>query len=99
MCIRDRLFDEPTTGLDPITAGVINKLIRSAVDRLGATAITISHDMASIKVIADEVAMVHNGRIIWNGPKDKMEDTGNPVLDQFVHGHPEGPMTPSSDNG
>jgi phospholipid/cholesterol/gamma-HCH transport system ATP-binding protein len=93
------LFDEPTTGLDPITAGVINKLIRSAVDRLGATAITISHDMASIKVIADEVAMVHNGRIIWNGPKDKMEDTGNPVLDQFVHGHPEGPMTPSSDNG
>ena len=43
--------------------------------------------------------MVHNGRIIWNGPKDKMEDTGNPVLDQFVHGHPEGPMTPSSDNG
>ena len=87
------LFDEPTTGLDPITSGVINKLIRSAVDRLGATAITISHDMTSIKAIADEVAMIYEGKIVWNGPIKKMEKSGNAVVEQFVHGHPEGPLT------
>ena len=87
------LFDEPTTGLDPITSGVINKLIRSNVDRLGATAITISHDMTSIRAIADEIAMIHNGKIVWNGPISKMDKSRNPVLDQFVHGYPDGPLT------
>jgi len=87
------LFDEPTAGLDPITSGVINRLIRRAVDRLGATAITISHDMASIRAIADKVAMVHDGHIIWNGPIDEMDHTDNPILDQFVHGYAEGPLT------
>jgi phospholipid/cholesterol/gamma-HCH transport system ATP-binding protein len=87
------LFDEPTSGLDPITSGVINKLIRNAVDRLGATAITINHDMTSIRAISDEVAMVYDGQIIWNGPTKKMDKTSNAVLDQFVHGHAEGPLT------
>ena len=87
------LFDEPTAGLDPITSGVINKLIRKAVDRLGATAITISHDMTSIKAIADEIAMIHDGKIVWGGPIEKMDKSGNAVMDQFVHGHPEGPLT------
>ncbi|MGC6485133.1 MAG: ABC transporter ATP-binding protein [Candidatus Puniceispirillales bacterium] len=87
------LFDEPPAGLDPITSGVINKLIRRAVDRLGATAITISHDMTSIRAIADEIAMIHEGRIVWNGPTTKMDNSGNDVLDQFVHGHPDGPLT------
>ena len=87
------LFDEPTSGLDPITSGVINRLIRRAVDRLGATAITISHDMASVRVIADEVAMINEGRIIWNGPIGKMDGSRNKVLGQFVHGRPDGPLT------
>ena len=87
------LFDEPTSGLDPITAGVINRLIRGAVDRLGATAITISHDMASVRVIADQVAMINGGKIVWNGPTGKMDRERNPVLKQFVHGHPDGPLT------
>ena len=87
------LFDEPTTGLDPITSGVINRLIRSAVDRLGATAITISHDMTSIRAIADDVAMLHGGHVIWKGPVGDMDQTDNPILDQFVHGYAEGPLT------
>ena len=93
------LFDEPTAGLDPITSGVINKLIRNAVDRLGATAITISHDMTSIRVISDEVAMIHDGKITWKGPTTKMDDTDNAVLDQFVHGYPEGPITKFAEEG
>jgi phospholipid/cholesterol/gamma-HCH transport system ATP-binding protein len=72
------LFDEPTSGLDPITGGVIDSLIIDAVKRLGATAITISHDMASVRRIADKVAMIHNGVIIWCGPVDKMDDSGVP---------------------
>ena len=87
------LFDEPTAGLDPITSGVINRLIRSAVDRLGATAITISHDMTSIRAIADDVAMLHGGQVIWKGPVGDMDHTDNAILDQFVHGYAEGPLT------
>ncbi|MGB2373982.1 MAG: ABC transporter ATP-binding protein [Candidatus Puniceispirillaceae bacterium] len=87
------LFDEPTSGLDPITGGVIDNLILDAVKRLGATAMTISHDMASVRRIADVVAMIHEGRIIWCGPAAKMHDSGVPEVHQFVHGHPEGPLT------
>ena len=87
------LFDEPTTGLDPITAGIINKLIRSAVDRLGATAITITHDIASVRAIADKVAMINNGKIIWNGSVKEMNKTDDPILNQFVNGRTEGPLT------
>ena len=87
------LFDEPTSGLDPITGGVIDRLIIDSVRRLGATAITISHDMASVRRIADKVAMVHNGTIIWCGPASEMDNTGIAEVDQFVHGHADGPLT------
>ena len=93
------LFDEPTTGLDPITSGVINKLIRNAVVRLGCTAITISHDITSIRVIADQVAMIHQGNIIWQGTTQSMDKAKNPTLHQFIHGHVEGPMTQFAEQG
>ncbi len=85
-------FDEPTTGLDPIMAGVINELIREIVTEMGATAITITHDMASVRAIADKVAMLHDGVIRWSGPVEQMDDSGNPWLDQFIHGRAEGPI-------
>lgn len=87
------LFDEPTSGLDPITGGVIDRLIVDAVKRLGATALTISHDMASVRRIADKVAMIHHGVIIWSGPVAEMDNTGIPEVDQFVHGLADGPLT------
>ena len=93
------LFDEPTSGLDPITGGVIDSLIVDAVKRLGATAITISHDMASVRRIADKVAMIHNGVIIWCGPVSEMDDSGVPEVHQFVHGLADGPLTGSAQKG
>ena len=87
------LFDEPTSGLDPITGGVIDNLILDSVRRLGATALTISHDMASVRRIADHVAMIHKGRVIWSGPSTQMFDSGIAEVDQFVHGHAQGPLT------
>ncbi len=85
-------FDEPTTGLDPIMADVINNLILERVKALGATAISITHDMASARKIADEIAMIYEGRIIWRGKPDDMERSRNPMVDQFVHGRAEGPI-------
>ncbi|GAB4286749.1 MAG: ATP-binding cassette domain-containing protein [Roseovarius sp.] len=85
-------FDEPTTGLDPIMAGVINKLIREIVTEMGATAITITHDMTSVRAIADNVAMLHDGVIKWTGPVEEMDNSGDPYLDQFIHGRAEGPI-------
>lgn len=85
-------FDEPTTGLDPIMADVINNLIVERVKALGATAISITHDMASARKIADEIAMLYQGRIIWRGKPDEIERSGNPMVDQFVHGRAEGPI-------
>ncbi len=88
-------FDEPTSGLDPIRADAINQLIRRTVRGRGRTALSISHDMASVRKIADRVAMLYEGRIIWEGPVERMEHSGNPYVDQFVHGRAEGPMTAS----
>ena len=85
-------FDEPTTGLDPIRADVINDLIVSLVEDLGVTALTITHDMASARKIANRVAMLYQGRIIWHGPRDRLYDSGNPYVDQFVQGRAEGPI-------
>jgi len=85
-------FDEPTTGLDPIMAGVINELIREIVTEMGATAMTITHDMTSVRAIADNVAMLHNGVIQWTGPVGQMDNSGDPYLDQFIHGRAEGPI-------
>lgn len=85
-------FDEPTTGLDPIMADVINNLIVERVKALGATAISITHDMASARKIADEIAMLYQGRIIWRGKPEDIEQSGNPMVDQFVNGRAEGPI-------
>ncbi|MGV6811419.1 MAG: ABC transporter ATP-binding protein [Brevirhabdus sp.] len=85
-------FDEPTTGLDPIMSGVINDLIREIVVEMGATAMTITHDMSSVRAIADKVAMLHDGVIQWTGPVEQMDASGNPYLDQFINGRAEGPI-------
>ncbi|MEM9476299.1 MAG: ATP-binding cassette domain-containing protein [Pseudomonadota bacterium] len=85
-------FDEPTTGLDPIMAGVINDLIREIVVEMGATAMTITHDMTSVRAIADQVAMLHDGKIRWTGPIGDMDGCGDPYVDQFIHGKAEGPI-------
>ena len=85
-------FDEPTTGLDPIMSGVINELIREIVVEMGATAMTITHDMSSVRAIADKVAMLHAGVIQWTGPVADMDASGDPYLDQFIHGRAEGPI-------
>jgi len=85
-------FDEPTTGLDPIMAGVINALIREIVVEMGVTAMTITHDMSSVRAIADKVAMLHDGVIQWTGPVAQLDSSGDPYLDQFIHGRAEGPI-------
>jgi phospholipid/cholesterol/gamma-HCH transport system ATP-binding protein len=85
-------FDEPTTGLDPIMAGVINELIREIVTEMGATAMTITHDMSSVRAIADRVAMLHAGVIQWTGPAGEMDATSDPYVQQFIHGRAEGPI-------
>ena len=85
-------FDEPTTGLDPIMSDVINELIVKCVKDLGATALSITHDMASARKIADRVAMIHQGRIIWTGRSSEIDRSDNPYVDQFVHGRGEGPI-------
>ena len=85
-------FDEPTTGLDPIMAGVINDLTREIVTEMGATAMTITHDMSSVRAIADNVAMLHDGVIQWTGPVSELDNSGDPYLDQFIHGRATGPI-------
>jgi phospholipid/cholesterol/gamma-HCH transport system ATP-binding protein len=85
-------FDEPTTGLDPIMADVINDLIVSNSKQLGATTITITHDMNSARKIADKIAMLHEGKIIWFGNVKDMYSSSNAYLDQFIHGRADGPI-------
>ena len=85
-------FDEPTTGLDPIMAGVINDLIREIVTEMGATAMTITHDMTSVRAIADRVAMLHDGVIRWTGPIAELDATPDAYVQQFIHGRAEGPI-------
>lgn len=86
-------FDEPTTGLDPIMADVINDLIKNCVTDLGATALTITHDMSSVRKIADHVAMIYEGSIIWTGDVKELDASGNDYVDQFIHGRADGPIT------
>jgi len=85
-------FDEPTTGLDPIMADVINDLIVSTVKDLGVTTLSITHDIASARKIASRIAMLYKGKIIWQGPTSEIDGSGNPWLDQFIHGRAEGPI-------
>lgn len=85
-------FDEPTTGLDPIMADVINDLIIKCREELGATTLTITHDMASARKIADNIAMLYRGKIIWHGKAGEIENSNNTYVDQFVHGNADGPI-------
>jgi phospholipid/cholesterol/gamma-HCH transport system ATP-binding protein len=85
-------FDEPTTGLDPIMADVINDLIVKCVREVGTTAVSITHDMVSARKIADRIAMLHQGRIVWHGPTAEIDQSGNPFVDQFINGRAEGPI-------
>ena len=85
-------FDEPTTGLDPIMADVINELIIESAKGLGATTLTITHDMASARKIADRIAMLYKGKIIWSGTVKEMDKSENPYLQQFINGQSQGPI-------
>jgi phospholipid/cholesterol/gamma-HCH transport system ATP-binding protein len=85
-------FDEPTTGLDPIMADVINDLIVATVKDVGATALSITHDMVSSRKISDRIAMLYQGKIIWAGPTSEIDNSGNPYVEQFIHGRAEGPI-------
>jgi phospholipid/cholesterol/gamma-HCH transport system ATP-binding protein len=85
-------FDEPTTGLDPIMADVINDLIVKCVRELGATTLSITHDLASARKIADRIAMLYKGKIIWQGPTSEIDSSSNEFVDQFIHGRAEGPI-------
>ena len=85
-------FDEPTTGLDPIMADVINNLIVDTVKDVGATTLSITHDMVSARKISDKIAMLYKGKIVWSGPTKDIDTSGNAYVDQFIHGRAEGPI-------
>ena len=85
-------FDEPTTGLDPIMADIINDLIVSTVKDVGATALSITHDMVSSRKISDKIAMLYGGKIIWTGPTSEIDRSGDPYVEQFIHGRADGPI-------
>ncbi len=85
-------FDEPTAGLDPITASVINDLIIKVTRQVGATALSITHDMVSARKIADRIAMLHDGKIVWQGPAGQIDSSGNEYVDQFINGRARGPI-------
>ncbi|MBC6416918.1 MAG: ABC transporter ATP-binding protein, partial [Rhodospirillales bacterium] len=85
-------FDEPTAGLDPIMGHAIDDLIVACVEELGATALTITHDMASARRISKRMAMLYEGKLIWDGPTRAIERSGNPYVDQFINGRPDGPI-------
>jgi phospholipid/cholesterol/gamma-HCH transport system ATP-binding protein len=85
-------FDEPTTGLDPIMADVINDLIVSTVKDMGVTTLSITHDIASARKISSRIAMLYKGKILWDGPTAELDSSGNPYVDQFIHGRAEGPI-------
>ncbi|MSO53715.1 MAG: ATP-binding cassette domain-containing protein [Rhodospirillales bacterium] len=85
-------FDEPTTGLDPIMSDVINDLIAKITRDVGATGLSITHDMASARKISDRIAMIHAGKIVWSGPTSTIDKSGNDYVDQFIHGRAEGPI-------
>jgi len=87
------LYDEPTTGLDPILADQINELILDLQERLNVTSVTITHDMVSAYKIADRIAMLYEGRIEEIGTPEEIQASDNPVVQQFIHGRAEGPIT------
>ncbi|MFA7294639.1 MAG: ATP-binding cassette domain-containing protein, partial [Candidatus Omnitrophota bacterium] len=100
ICIRPEiiLYDEPTTGVDPIAADSINELIRSLHDKLKVTSIVVTHDMKSAYHIADKIAMMYKGRIILEGAPKDIKESRDPVVHQFINGIAKGPITEAVDN-
>lgn len=88
------LFDEPTSGLDPINTNLINELILECTQKIGATTVTITHDMSSVTKIASRVAMLHGGNIVWQGTQENLYSSGNEFVNQFIHGETKGPIVP-----
>ncbi len=86
------IFDEPTTGIDPISAAMVDKLIRHLSDNIGVTSIVISHDLRSIFGIADRIAMLYQGKLLLDGTQEDYKNSDNPIIQQFIQGQPEGPM-------
>lgn len=86
------LFDEPTTGLDPITADAINDLIVELGERLAVTSIAVTHDMKSAYKIADRIIMLHDGKIIKSGTPEEIQHSADPIIHQFINGLAEGPL-------
>ncbi|MBN1353609.1 MAG: ABC transporter ATP-binding protein [Candidatus Omnitrophica bacterium] len=95
VCMRPEiiLYDEPTTGVDPVMGDAVNKLIESLHDKLRVTSITVTHDMKSAYRIADKIAMLYDGKIIAVGTPDEIKNTNNPIVKQFINGDSEGPIT------
>jgi phospholipid/cholesterol/gamma-HCH transport system ATP-binding protein len=87
------LYDEPTTGLDPIMSDVINRLVRGLQQRIGATSIVVTHDMHSAWQLGDELALLHGGKVVFTGTPDEARSTGNELVRQFVEGSSEGPIS------
>jgi phospholipid/cholesterol/gamma-HCH transport system ATP-binding protein len=87
------LYDEPTTGVDPITADGINELIKNLHDKLKVTSIVVTHDMKSAYKVADRIAMLYNGKIIADGTPEQIQNSDNPVVHQFINGLAQGPIT------
>jgi phospholipid/cholesterol/gamma-HCH transport system ATP-binding protein len=88
------LYDEPTTGLDPIMSDVINRLIRSLQQRIGVTSIVVTHDMTSAAHVGDQIAMLNGGRIVFTGTPEEAQHTADPLVHQFISGSSEGPIQP-----
>ncbi|MFH1861416.1 MAG: ABC transporter ATP-binding protein [bacterium] len=88
------LYDEPTTGLDPIMADIINELIKHLNEQLDVTTIAVTHDMVSAYKIADRIVMLHRGIIIFDGTPDEVKNTQDEVVRQFIEGRAEGPIKP-----
>jgi phospholipid/cholesterol/gamma-HCH transport system ATP-binding protein len=86
------LYDEPSTGIDPIRADAINDLINRLKVETGVTSIAITHDMVSSYKIADRIAMLYDGQIVETGTPDEIRNSGNPIIQQFIHGHADGPI-------
>jgi phospholipid/cholesterol/gamma-HCH transport system ATP-binding protein len=93
------LYDEPTTGVDPITADSINELIKSLHDKIKVTAIAVTHDMKSAYRIADKIAMMYQGKIIIEGTSQEIQNSDNPVVHQFINGLAKGPITETIEQG
>ncbi|MDE1919818.1 MAG: ABC transporter ATP-binding protein [Candidatus Omnitrophica bacterium] len=87
------LYDEPTTGVDPITAAAINHLIIELRNKLKVTSIVVTHDMNSAYMVADSIAMFYKGQIIADGAPEEIKNSKHPVIRQFIHGEAHGPIT------